>query len=178
MCLESTHLGIAEMNLLYDVTQVRAPSAIIGDPFVQVRKLATNSILFSLQVPFTVVSPRHRANMGQQVSTLSGEGAYTYLVGQTGDAPVSVVIGYNGTDHFSPTITTGQYFRCKSNLFLQLSFLPTDFLLLLLFCLQAQRDSQHFAWATSPPMPCSCQAMSQACLPAPSPWGCRTGLMQ
>ena len=114
MCLESTHLGTSEMQLLYDVTQVRHVS-VIRRPYRHHSAPVTNLFLtkLSMQVPFLIVSHRDETRLGFQLRGMNDEGdrAWTYLIGQAprpGEAPVNVVIGFNGTDHFSPTVTTGK----------------------------------------------------------------------
>ena len=77
------------------------------------REAATTYISGSLQVPFAIVSPKaQESGLGPEVGTTQkqpGDKAFTYIVGKvkTGES-VDVVIGYNGSDHFSPTVSIGK----------------------------------------------------------------------
>ena len=114
MCLETTHLGTSEMQLLYDVTQVTDRRHTASQVRHSAPKFSLSLFNFFLhsQVPFLIVSHRDENRLGFQLRGVNDEGdrAWTYLIGQAprvGDPPVNVVIGFNGTDHFSPTMTTG-----------------------------------------------------------------------
>ena len=69
-----------------------------------------------LQVPFAIVSPNDaERNMGPAIpldQRTEQDTAYTYLIGRSPGpgGTVSVVIGYNGVNHFAPTVTTGGLF--------------------------------------------------------------------
>lgn len=107
--LESTHLGIPEMDMLSSALQVR--NGVIFDETaktdVNSRETAIIIECLTFQVPFKVISPK-------QIKSLTGKNLFT-VDGDAGEWPVgnppddcSLIVAYNGRDHFAPTMPIGK----------------------------------------------------------------------